>query len=181
MRSYLTHLVIVAAVACFALGFAAAAEPEKEASGADTRASKPATVEEARDRARLLHEVIRGALQVMHRDFFDPDDKDRIPSSSLEDMFEVVEEEHGVKLRWLGVNAKTMKIDHKAKDDFEHAAVAALSKGAPEHEAIEGDNFRFVGTIRLHNACLKCHVPHRKSLETRAAGLAITIPLVPKE
>ena len=167
-------------LACIAFSvFSASADDDKES--ADTSASKPASTEEARARARLLHEVIRGALQVMHRDFFDPDDKDRIPSSSLEDMFEVVEAEHGVKFRWLGVNAKTMSVDHRAEDDFEHAAVAALSKGALEHEATEGDTFRFVGTIRLHNTCLKCHVPHRKSLETRAAGLAITIPIAPKE
>ncbi|MGI9239836.1 MAG: hypothetical protein ACR2RV_03490 [Verrucomicrobiales bacterium] len=37
--------------------------------------------------------------------------------------------------------------------------------------------FRFVGAIRLHNACLKCHVPFRQSLETRLAGLSISIPI----
>ena len=145
----------------------------------DTNAAGKATVsvEEARGRARLLHEVIRGALQVMHRDFFDPDDKDRIPSSSLEDMFDGVKEAHGVELRWLGVNAKVMDIDHKARDEFEKKAVAALDGGEWEYESVEGERFRFAGAIRLHNACLKCHVPFRKSLETRKAGLVINIPI----
>ena len=152
---------------------ALSADPETE----EATAKEPVSLEEARGRAKLLHEVIRGALQVMHRDFFDPDDKDRIPSSSLKDMFDVVKEEKGVTLAWLGVNAKTMDVDHKAKDDFEHAAVAALSKGVNEYEAVEDDTYRFAGSIRLHNACLKCHVPHRKSLETRFAGLTIQIPI----
>ena len=135
------------------------------------------SVDEARGRAKLLHEVIRGALQVVHRDFFDPDNRDRIPSASLEDMFEVVKEEQGVGLKWLGVNAKIMDADHKAEGEFETKAVAALAGGAPEFEAVEGDRFRYVGPIRLHNTCLKCHVPHRTSLETRLAGLSITVPI----
>ncbi|MFV1995493.1 MAG: hypothetical protein ACC661_08650, partial [Verrucomicrobiales bacterium] len=55
---------------------------------AETAANRPATVAEARGRARLLHETIHGALQVMHRDFFDPEDRHRIPSASLEDVFD---------------------------------------------------------------------------------------------
>lgn len=35
-----------------------------------TVAESPATTSEARARARLLHETIHGALQVVHRDFF---------------------------------------------------------------------------------------------------------------
>lgn len=137
------------------------------------------TVKEARGRAQLLYEVVRGALQVMHRDFFDPDDRDRIPSASLEDMFDVVAETKGVEMRWLGVNAKTMDTDHKPQDDFEKKAVAALDKGDLEFESVEKNTFRYVGAIRLHNRCLKCHVPFRTSLEDRSAGLAISIPIQP--
>ncbi len=135
----------------------------------------PATLEEARGRARLLHETIHGTLQVMHRDFFDPDDGDRIPSASLEDVFEELAQNRGVEIRWLGVNATTMDIDHEPRDDFERDAVSALSAGDEEFEAVEDGRYRRVGVIVLHNVCLKCHVPARTHLEDRAAGLAITM------
>ncbi len=137
----------------------------------------PATADEARSRARLLYEAIHGALQIMHRDFFDPDDKNRIPSASLEDVFKVMKETRGVELRWLGMNAKIMDVEHKARDDFEKAAVQAVIRGKEEFEQVENGKFRYVGAIQLHNQCLKCHVPHRTSLEDRFAGLAISMPL----
>jgi len=135
------------------------------------------SIVEARGRARLLHEVLHGALQVMHRDFFDEDERDVIPSASLEDVFEVLEEQHAVELRWLGVNARVMDSDHKPRDEFEEAAVRALAKGEHEFEAVEDGRLRYAGAIELHNQCLKCHVPNRTSLEDRAAGLLIYLPL----
>ncbi len=47
----------------------------------------PSNPEEARSRAKLLHEMVRGALQIMHRDFFDEENAHAIPSASLEDVF----------------------------------------------------------------------------------------------
>ncbi len=137
----------------------------------------PTTVEEARGRARLLHESISGSLQLMHRDYFDPDDRDRIPSATLEEMFEAMNESFGVKLRWLGVNARTMDVDHEPQDQFERDAVAVLAKGKDEFERMEGKDYRFAGAIQLHNTCLKCHVPNRRSMEDRTAGLLIRMSL----
>lgn len=137
-------------------------------------------VQEARVRALMLQEAVQGALQIMHRDFFDPDDRDRIPSASLEDMFKVMEETWGVELHWLGVNAKTMDTDHKPRDDFERAAVTALAGGAEEFEAVEEGTLRHVSAVLLHNTCLKCHVPQRTTLQDRVAGLAIRMPLRPE-
>jgi hypothetical protein len=48
------------------------------------------------------------------------------------------------------------------------------------HYAVEDGSFRYVGSIRLHNSCLKCHVPFCQSLETRLAALSISIPEVKK-
>lgn len=135
------------------------------------------TVEEAASRARLLHATFRGVLQVMHRDFFDPGNRKKIPSASLEDVFDELAESQGVKIRWLGVNAKTMNVEHEPRNDFEKKAVASLASGKSEYHEVEGKFYRHVGTIRLHNVCLKCHVPNRTSLEDRAAGLEITIPI----
>ena len=51
--------------------------------------NSPSTVDEARGRARLLHETIHGSLQIMHRDFFREDEGLPIPSHSLEDVFNI--------------------------------------------------------------------------------------------
>jgi hypothetical protein len=134
-----------------------------------------ATVKEARDRARLLHEIIHGTLQVMHRDFFDPDELDKIPSASLEDVFNELARKQGVKVHWLGVDGQTMNIEHQPQDNFEREAVKAISSGKKEFEAVEGNRYRHAGAIVLHNVCLKCHVPNRSSLEDRAAGLVISM------
>lgn len=140
----------------------------------------PRTVEEARGRARWVHEIIHGALQVMHRDFFDEDAVERsLPSQSLDDVFSEMSRTYAVEIRWLGGNATKGK-DHFPKDAFEEAAVAALIAGKPEYEAVESGRYRFAGPIRMQNQCLKCHVRDRKSLEDRVAGLAISFPLAPE-
>ena len=137
----------------------------------------PANVDEARDRARLLNETIHGALQVIHRDFFDADDENiKLPSQSLKDVFKELNRSFGVDIHWLGVNA-TKSADHRPQDAFEREAADALMKGQKEFEAVERNVYRHVGSIRVQNECLKCHAPRRTSLEDRIAGLAISIPL----
>jgi Protein of unknown function (DUF3365) len=154
---------------------------EEEPSGAKPEPQNlPRTVEEARGRARWVHEIIHGALQVMHRDFFDEDAVERsLPSQSLDDVFSEMARTYSVEIRWLGGNATKGK-DHFPKDAFEEAAVAALIAGKPEYEALENGRYRFAGPIRMQNQCLKCHVRDRKSLEDRVAGLAISFPLAPE-
>ena len=159
-------------------GSSASDTPEK----AEVSANLPSSLEEARGRARWLHEVIHGALQVMHRDFFDEDEVEHsLPSQSLDDVFAEMARSHGVGIRWLGVNATKGK-NHVPKDRFEEKASAALAAGEQEYEYFDGKSFRFVGRIRLQNECLKCHVPDRTSLDDRVAGLALSFPLEsPKE
>lgn len=137
----------------------------------------PRSVAEARDRARLLHETFHGALQVMHRDFFDDEDTRNIPSRSLEDVFAELARSQHVKLRWLAVNAEALNVDHKPSDEFEKRAVKALSAGEQEYEAVAGDVYQYAGSIKLSSQCLKCHLPGRTSNKDRAAGLVITMPL----
>ena len=153
-------------------------DPAKEG-GKETPTSAllPAGVEEARGRARLLHESIHGTLQLVHRDFFDPNDHDFIPSATLEEVFEDLSTKQKVDVRWLGVEGRTMNVDHKPKDEFERKAVEALRAGQEEFELVENNRYRRAGAILLHNACLKCHVPKRTSLEDRVAGLVISMPL----
>lgn len=137
----------------------------------------PGSIEEARGRARWMHEALHGALQVMHRDFFEEDDpQNSLPSQSLDDVFAELERSHSVKVRWLGVNANKGK-DHLPKDRFEEAAAAALAAGAPEYEAYDGRCYRYVGRVRIQNECLKCHLPDRTTLEDRVGGLAFSFPV----
>ena len=136
--------------------------------------TKPASsVEEARARARILHEAFHGALQVMHRDFFDEDNARVLPSGSLEDVFLELQRSYGIEIRWLAVNAKAMNVNHEPQDGFERSAVRALQSGKEEYEELLAGQYRHVGSIRLASQCLKCHLPHRTSTKDRAAGLSI--------
>ena len=124
----------------------------------------PANADEARGRARWMHEAIHGSLQVMHRDFFGNGEDDlSLPSQSLEDVFQQMTESWGIEMRWLGVNA-TKDTDHEPQDKFEKDAAKAIAAGESEFFAVERGKFRYVGMIRLQNECLKCHVPHRTTL-----------------
>ena len=137
----------------------------------------PQSIAEARDRARLLHEMVHGALQVVHRDFFDEENIHTIPSRSLEDVFVELERSFGVTVRWIAFNAKAMNVDHKPRDDFEKTAADALKAGKSEFESCQpGEGrYRHIGSIRLASQCLKCHLPTRSSNEDRLAGLSITM------
>lgn len=137
----------------------------------------PGSVAEAKARARLLHETLHGALQVMHRDFFDDEEPRRIPSKSLEDVFSELARSHNVKLQWLAVSAEALNIDHKPSNEFEKQAAKALSAGEKEYESVTENSYRYVGSIKLASQCLKCHLPNRTSVKDRAAGLVITMPL----
>ena len=135
------------------------------------------SVAEARLRSRLLHEAFAGALQVMHRDFFREDQRLKLPSRSLEDVFAEMAETHQVQLGWLAVNTTAMSVDHRPETDFEKQAVKALAAGKDEFDSVQDDVFQFAGSIRLSASCVKCHVRNRTSNEERKAALVITMPL----
>jgi hypothetical protein len=134
-------------------------------------------LQEARLRARLLHETIHGSLQVMHRDFFKEGEHLPIPSESLEDVFSELWKTWKVEVKWIAVTAQAMNVDHRARTDFEKQAVKTISEGREMAEAMEGATYRYAGAITLGNRCLKCHVPDRSSLEDRKAALVISMPL----
>ncbi|MDA7892510.1 hypothetical protein OAE72_02570 [Akkermansiaceae bacterium] len=98
------------------LVFEGRSDPAKAGDSEATSALLPSGVEDARGRARLLHESIHGTLQLVHRDFFDPNDHDFIPSATLEEVFKDLSKKQKVDVRWLGVEGKTMNVDHKPKD-----------------------------------------------------------------
>jgi hypothetical protein len=135
------------------------------------------TVEEARERARLIHASLRGALDVMHRDFFRRGESKAIPSESLQDVFDALAAGFGVTVRWLATEETVMNVDHKAGDAFGRQALKAVGEGRAEFSEVEGGRLRFAGSIVLQNQCLKCHVSNRTSLEDRFAALEISLPV----
>ena len=137
------------------------------------------TREEALVRAQLLHAALDGALQVMHRDFFRKGESRAIPSESLKDVFKTMGEQWGVTLRWLATEETIMNVENKAVDAFETGALLVLATGKREVSAVEGGTFRYAGPVMIRNECLKCHVPHRTTLEDRFAALSISMPVQP--
>jgi Protein of unknown function (DUF3365) len=153
-------------------------EENQPTSQSKSEISPPSNPEEARSRAKLLHEMVRGALQIMHRDFFDDENSHAIPSASLEDVFYEMGKNYNVQMKWLAVNADLVNVDHQAKSDFEKAAVKELAAGKQMTEQVEERSYQYAGAIRLGSQCLKCHVQRRTSNEDRTAGVVITMPIL---
>lgn len=146
-------------------------------SAATVAAVLPApNLSEVEQRARILHELISGSLQVMHRDLFDEDESLAIPSHSLEDVFSEMEESFQIEIRWMSVNTDALNTDHLPSDAFERQAAKVLASGKPHFAEAEAGRYRFAGPIRLASQCLKCHVQRRTSNEDRLAGLLISMP-----
>jgi hypothetical protein len=145
------------------------------------RSEEPATasltVEQARRQAEVLHATLHATLQAVHLRYYREDEGLPIPAAMLKEVFADLEEEQQVKLRWLAVEGQAMNTDHKARDEFEHAAVKALQSGKRAFEWTEKGMYRRAGAITLGNHCLKCHLPDRKSTADRTAGLIISLPV----
>lgn len=137
----------------------------------------PATIEEARSRARLLHDSLHATLQYVHREYYRENEGLKIPAATLKGVFRDLEEKHKLKLRWLAVNARAMNVDHEPADTFDKDAVKAINGGQESYDAVEDGHFRFAGAVVLHAECLKCHLPARSSNKPKAAALLISIPL----
>ena len=165
--------IAVTVVAACAISHTIAAPPAVEV------APLP-SADEARARARLLHETMHATLQIVHHEYYREDEGLKIPAATLQRVFREVGKRQKVELRWLAVNAQAMNADHKPRDEFEKLAVEALSGGANEYERIEDGSYRLASTITLTSDCLKCHAPTRTSNKALAAGLIITMPVQPK-
>ncbi|WP_437228892.1 c-type heme family protein [Planctomicrobium sp. SH661] len=139
--------------------------------------ASPRTREQAAQEASVLHDVMHATLQLVHHRYYREDEGLAIPAATLDEVFEDIEKEHGVQLRWLVVDGQAMNSDHLPQNDSERVAVQALRSGKKLHEWTEGGSYHRAGAITLTNLCLKCHVPDRKSVENRTAGLIVTLPL----
>ena len=151
-----------------------AKKPKKKTGGLKSLAAKPLPLEQARQRAQLLHDIYESTLLTMHRHYFEPDKQRVIPSRALEDVFYTGQRRWGVEARWLAVSAQAMNIDHKAKTVFEKAAVRALTTGKKRHEEVRDGTYRMAAPIVLFANCIRCHTTRRRN---PVAGLVLSLPV----
>jgi len=170
------HLVLLLLTALFVEALHAGEGSKPEASAGEV-ARTAVSHEEARSRARLLHETIHASLQIVHQEYYREGESLKIPAATMRQVFREVSERQKIQLRWLVVDAQAMNADHKPQNDFEKQAAEALAAGKSSHEQVEATVYRHVGRIALTSDCLKCHAPNRTSNKERVAGLIITIPL----
>lgn len=178
---------IMAMITVFALAIAVHATPPNDAGTApeaphdreQVKGLLLPTLDEAKGRAKLLHESMHATLQVVHHEYFREEKGIPIPAATLKRVFRELAIRQHVELRWLAVNAQAMNVDHNPHSDFERQAVRALTSGKEDFESVEDGVFRYVGAITLTSDCLKCHLPNRTSTKDRIAGLVISMRIKP--
>lgn len=159
------------------------AEPPTQGTN-DTKVGKkssdedPVTIEVARDRAKLMHQVYSATLDVMHHHYFRAE-RSVLPARAMEDVFAQVAKESKVKARWIAVNTPAMSIQHEPESEFEKKAAEELAGGKPDFERIEKGMYQRASVIPLGASCVGCHTKlFTTPFKTpRFAGLVIGIPV----
>lgn len=163
-----------------AVGDGNGASPRGTADGAPAGVSRlPAsTVAEARERARLLHDVYATTLEVMHQHYFRRDGP-VLPARAMEDVFAEMDGLSGTHANWIAVNTKAMSVNHEPKTEFEKRAAAELASGKPESEFVGKGVFRRAAPIPLRSGCVGCHTEMFSSggKTGRVAGLVVSVPI----
>lgn len=152
------------------------ARPAGEAAAVGAVPANP-RVAAARERAKLVHDIYTVTLDVMHERYF-RNDRSTIPARAMEDVFAEVARTNKIDARWIGVNARTMGINHEPKDEFEKNAARAIGSGQEDFEAVENGVYRRAQGVPLAVGCLTCHGSFGMVPKTpRFAGLVINIPV----
>jgi hypothetical protein len=127
-------------VLCFAVGLnadstvVATSQPKENKSEAAAQLDdgpKGVTVAEARERAKLMHNIYAATLDAMHHHFFRRE-RSVLPARAMEDVFAEMEKQSKIKAGWISVNTKAMSINHEPKNDFEKQAAKAIAAGKGE-------------------------------------------------
>ena len=186
-RGSLWAMVGAASVLCFAVGLSAdspmgaASEPKqskKDVAAQPEDGGKQVTVAEARERAKLMHNIYAATLDAMHHHFFRRE-RSTLPARALEDVFAEMDRQSNIKAGWISVNTKAMSIHHEPKNAFEKSAAKAIAAGKGEVELVEDGYYRRAGAIPLGAGCVSCHTGFfSKAPQTqRFAGLVISVPI----
>lgn len=175
---------------CFAFAWCAELtgdEAERPSGGEKTSSVEQAdeearvSIDVARDRAKLMHQIYSSTLKVMHHRYFNHD-KAVVPARAMEDIFFDVSWRSKIEARWISANLPAMGIGHEPRDDFEKQAAKEIGAGKDEYEAIENGTYRRAGAIPLGAGCIQCHagsfgMPPKNA---RYAGLVISMPVSEK-
>ena len=135
------------------------------------------SLEMARDRAKLLHEVYASTLDVMHRRYFHGD-RATVPARAMEDVFSDVRREYSIEARWIAASLRAMNIDHDPETPFEKQAAREITSGKNEVEEVHSGYYRRAVAISLSGGCMHCHSGSlRQSTRKHFAALVISIPI----
>jgi hypothetical protein len=184
-RSMAAVLLVAAGLTTWAGGRRAAAGGDEPAdatqkppvAGAADKA-EAVSLETARDRARLLHEVYVSTLDTVHRYYFDAN-RAVLPARSMEDIFAEVKSQTRVEARWIAVNTPAMSVHHEPRTEFEKQAAEAIAAGKPSYEQVEREFYVRAGAVSLGSGCVNCHTGFGRNVgeKPRFAGLVIRIPI----
>ncbi len=173
-RTRLATLTALAAL--FGLTWNLNADPPRK-----EKDEKRVGVPEAKERAKLMHDIYSATLDSMHHHFFRRD-RATLPARALDDVFAEVDRKTKVKTRWIAVNTPAMSLNHEPESVFEKKAAAALAEGKPDFEATEGGYYSRATPILLGPGCVGCHTKFGpgNDKKPRFAGLVISIPVKDK-
>ncbi|QDU97146.1 c-type heme family protein [Lignipirellula cremea] len=158
-----------------------AVEPSASLADEPAAAAQPAGVplEQARDRAKVMHELYAATLEVMHHRYFHGD-RAIVPARAMEDIFETIKQQSRAEARWISVNMQAMSIEHEPKTAFEKRAAKEIARGKEYFDTVEDGYYRRAGAIPLTGGCVSCHGGFFKAQSKGAkfAGLVISLPLL---
>lgn len=132
----------------------------------------------ARTRAQLMHEIYAATLDTMHHRYF-RGDRAVVPARAMIDVFKEMEHQNGSRSRWISASFGPMSIDHKPKTDFEKRASKKIARGEDVVETVDDGYYRRAGSIPLGGGCVGCHGGFSaiRSESAKFAGLIISIPV----
>lgn len=138
------------------------------------------SVDVARDRAQLLHQVYAATLDAMHHHYFQAN-RSVLPARAMEDVFAELSDQAQIEARWISVNTPAMSVTHEPSTEFEKEAARAIAAGKPFHEQVEQGTYLRATPIPLTGGCVSCHMGtalfQDKGQKPRFAGLVISIPI----
>ena len=148
------------------------------ASGSDSDEMRRLSIEAARARAKVMHDVYVATLDVLHHRYFHRD-RAIIPARVMQDIFSEIERQSKTEARWISVSFKPMSVDHEPTSDFEKRASREIADGTQQLEVVEDGYFRLAGAIPLSDGCVGCHGGFFKpqSKKPKFAGLVISVPI----
>lgn len=132
----------------------------------------------ARDRARLTHDLVADTLDVVHHHYFRRE-ASVLPARALDDVFAKIEKRSDAKVKWIAVNTPAMNIDHEPKSKFEKAAAKELAAGKAEYSRVEDGYYLRAAPIPLGAGCVRCHTKFTTEAVKLPllAGLVVAIPV----